>query len=308
MIENAILNNPSLYFIGFYGHLIMLFAGRLINEPILFDAFLSTYDTLCFDRNMFSPNSIFGRIAKWVDHASCDRASRIILDTETHAHYFSETLGVPKDKIDILFVGCDEDIFHPTNSNVSKDNLVLFYGTLLKLHGIEIILQSADLLNKYGIKFRIIAPLKKLKLFSANKFKLQNVELIEPVALEILPFHISEATVCLGGHFGSSEKASRVIASKTFQCISMGKPTIVGENPANHELLTHGFDSWFCPMNDAYALAESIKYLIDNPNILKMLGENAFQTFRQKASSEVLSSKLAEIINKTIIEHFSSRQ
>lgn len=76
----------------------------------------------------------------------------------------------------------------------------------------------------------------------------------------------------------------------------MGKPTIVGDNIANRELLQHGHDAWFCRMNDPEALAESIMHLINNPKLCIHLGNNGHQTFMERASIRALSGQLKQIV------------
>jgi glycosyltransferase involved in cell wall biosynthesis len=69
----------------------------------------------------------------------------------------------------------------------------------------------------------------------------------------------------------------------------MGRPTIVGDNPANRELLTHGHDSWFCQMDNPEALADAILHLFKTPELRDELSANASRTFRLRASQKVLS-------------------
>ena len=115
-------------------------------KPILFDAFLSVYDTLCFDRKRFAPSSPAGRLAFWLDRTSCSLGDLVLLDTEAHARYFCDTFGVPPAKVRRLFVGCDETVFFPRTIQ-SPQPLVLFYGTFLPLHGIDIIIRAAKLVG-----------------------------------------------------------------------------------------------------------------------------------------------------------------
>jgi len=297
---SASRNGIDLLFVGFLGQPLMLLAKHLTGKPILFDAFLSVYDTLCFDRKLYDPRSPVGRLAYWLDKTSCNNADHIILDTKAHCRYFFNTFGIPHEKLSALFVGCDENIFYPRPSQ-NTTPLVLYYGSYLPLQGIDVIVRAAKLLeNISGVRFRIIGEgIESARIrYIVKELAIQNIDFLPPVPLERLPDHISQAMVCLGGHFGASEKASRVIAGKTFQCIAMGKPTIVGDNPANGELLTHGFDAWFCPMNDPQSLADSILRLIDDPHLRDELGNNAHQTFIQQASIQVISLQLRDLIEQ----------
>jgi glycosyltransferase involved in cell wall biosynthesis len=134
----------------------------------------------------------------------------------------------------------------------------------------------------------------------AQEWGLENIEFIDPVPLAELPDVIAGADICLGGHFGTSDKALRVIAGKTFQDIAMGKPTVVGDTRANRELLTHGVDAWFVPPDDDAALAEAVAELADDPEMRARIGDAAAALFREKASKAVLAPELRGIVERMV--------
>jgi glycosyltransferase involved in cell wall biosynthesis len=175
----------------------------------------------------------------------------------------------------------------------------LYYGSYLPLHGIETVIEAARLLDhRSPVRFRIIGQGMRSQYIRqmAQDYQLTNVQFAPSVPLRDLPAEISRAALCLGGHFSAIPKASRVIAGKTFQCLAMGKATIVGDNPANAELLTHAESAWFCPMNDPQALAAAISQLMDDPALSARLGEAGRQVFLQKASVHVLSAQIRQMV------------
>ena len=95
----------NLVFVGFFGQPLVLVIRELTSRPIIFDAFLSAYDTMCFDRKRFKPASLAGQAFFWLDKHSCEQADRILLDTNAHIDYFMNTFGLPKEKCHRLFVG-----------------------------------------------------------------------------------------------------------------------------------------------------------------------------------------------------------
>jgi glycosyltransferase involved in cell wall biosynthesis len=181
--------------------------------------------------------------------------------------------------------------------------VILYYGSFLPLHGFDIVILAASLLrDNHNVKFKIIGdgPTKKKTQDLARKMKLSNMEFAPSIPYNNLPVEISRATICLGGHFSNIEKAKRVIPGKTYQAIAMGKATIVGDNPANRELLTHGKDAWFCRMNDPNALAEAINILINDAHLRESIGSEARQTFLRRASWGILSQQLKGIIDNML--------
>lgn len=290
----------DLIFVGFFGHALMYPAGWLARAPILFDAFISAYDTLIFDREKAGPHSHLARLAYQVDQHGCLAAQHILLDTACHVDYFSTTFNIPAQKFNRVFVGCDEKVFYPRPATTQDKPVALFYGTFLPLHGLDIILQAAA--EVPAVQFRLIGEGPQLKAAKklAVDLHLKNTTFLPSIPLEALPKEIAAADICLGGHFGGSQKAARVIAGKTFQYLAMGKAAIVAENPANRELLTHAVDAWFCPPNDAHTLALSIHTLCTDTPLRERMGRAGQHVFQTRASTAVLDEEIAQIVKALI--------
>ena len=284
------------YFIGFFGQPLVFPARVRWKGPLILDAFVSAYDTLCFDRKTFSPNSPLGMMTFYLDRLSCHLSDVIIVDTQAQAKYFQHTFQLPESKFQVIYAGCDDDLFRPLEVSPNETPIVLFYGTFLPLHGVDIIIQAAYQLRYEHLLFQIIGRGQEYEKARSLASKLRvhhNVQFLPPVPLEDLPLIINRATICLGGPFGHSDKAQRVITSKTFQCLSAGKPTIVGETPANKELFAHGKNVWMCPVGDPEALANAIRTLLDLPNLCAQLGK-AGRELIQQTSGRVVTTKLVQ--------------
>lgn len=295
-------NNFDYIFIGFYGYLLIHLVKSLSKIPILFDPFVSNYETFIEDRKLSPQFSPLALASYQLDKSSLHIATHNLSDTNVHADYFSKTFAINRQKFSRFYVSCDEEIFQP-DKDVNEGNYVLFYGTFQPLHGVRTIIEAASLLkDDSNVEFRIIGDGKeksKLKQF-ARELGASNIHFQSSQPITVLPKIISESKVCLGGPFGSSEKAKRVITGKTFQSIALGKPTIVGENSATAEFLEHGKDAWFCKMDNPTELAESIKYLLANEKLRVEMGRNAYQTFKEKASLNVLAGQIKKIVEEKV--------
>lgn len=298
------LKQLDFIFIGFFGHLLVLPIAFLFRIPIIFDVFVSAYDTLVNDRKAIRTDSLLAKLLFLLDKKSCEKAGLIFIDTQAHAQFFHSNFNVPLEKIKVVYVGCDECIFYPREIPINESK-ILYYCSYLPLHGVDVVVQAAQIIEKTTpLKFRIIGNGVEEKRVRnlALSLGVRNIEFVNQIPKEELPGEIASSLICLGGHFGISEKAKRVIPGKIFQIIAMGKPVIVGDNKANHELLTHNEDAWFCEMNNPEALAKSIITLYTDNQLREKLGAGAYQTFQNKASKAVLKGQIRNAIDGYLLE------
>lgn len=288
---------------GFYGQFIAVVLALLQHQPVILDAYVSTYDTLCEDRKLFRSRSLLGRLAYWIDQKSCQLANIIITDTQAHARYFSLQFGIPEEKFRVVYVGCDESLFYPRSdiSPPSDHCEVFYYGSFLPLHGTEVIIQAAALLrDRKDIHFTLggNGPLFKSVKRMVEDLHLDNVNLIGWIPLERLPLYIAGATICLGGHFSNVPKAARVISTKTFQFIAMRKPTIVGDSAAVREILMPGEHVYAIPIGDPTALAYAIRILAEDTHMRNRLADGGYTVFRERFATLVIAERLKGFIEE----------
>jgi len=298
--------------IGFPGHLLVpwvrLWTRPHRRPPILFDPFVSAYDTFCLDRRWFRPRSIPGRIAYALDLWSGRWADRLLADTYAHRDFFVRTFALPPAKIDVAYVGCDETLFAPRPEQPApagdKQTFNVFtYTSFLRLHGVEKMLHAAKYLkDRQNIVFTIagagsrLGDMQKL----ARDLDLCNVQFPGWVPFDQLPDRIAGADLCLGGHFSDVPKAARVISTKTFQFIAMRKPTIVGDNAATREVFIPGQHVWAVPMGSAEALAEAIGTLADDRVLCRRLADGGYDIFQQRFTTEAIARQLAPALEETV--------
>lgn len=293
-------------FAGFYGQPLAIALSILQRKPIILDAYISTYDTLCEERRRFRPRSLGGYLARWLDHYSLQVAARVITDTRIHASYFKDIFNIPEGKFLTVYVGCDEALFYPREavSVATEEHFeVFYYGAFLPLQGIEVIVQAAALLrDRPEIHFTIGGDGMRRPAIERmiSDLGLTNISLVGWISLEQLPRFIARASLCLGGHFSTVPKARRVISTKTFQFIAMRKPTIVGDNPAIRELFVPGENIFAIPMGDPIALAEAIRNLADDSALRHRLASGGYEVFQQRLTTRVIADQLASAIEEVL--------
>lgn len=291
-------------FVGYFGHLDMFFAKLFSiltfrRKKIIFDAFISLYDTMVSDRKMLKENSFFSKIVFWLDKLSCWFADTVILDTNAHIDFFHKTFNVPKEKMVRIFASADEDIFYAREIDKENDKFnVLFIGKYTPLHGIEYIVEAAEILKKsQDIHFTFIGKGQLYpEIRSIVKYNhLDNIEFIDWVEYEKLPDHIGKADVCLGV-FSASEKASRVIPNKVFQSMAMGKVVVTARTPGIAEGLRDEDNAILCNPADPIDLSNAIIKVKEDILLSKKIAFNARKTFLQNFGRKEIMAELHKAI------------
>lgn len=245
-------------FAGFAPQLVLPFFRKLRKKPVIEDFFISLYDTMVQDRKKFKAGSLPAKILKRLDEKTLALGNTVICDTKAHGEYFASGLGCDPGKIQVLYLEADTAVYHPMKVKKDADApfKVLYFGSILPLQGVDVVLEAAKLLkDEKDIEIEIIGPLPEEK-----KPAQENLKCIPWLSQEELAEHIARADLCLAGHFSAEiDKAKRTIPGKTYIYRAMEKPMILGDTPANHELFEEDERTFFVPTGNAEALAEKIK-------------------------------------------------
>lgn len=249
-------------FAGFAPQLVLpFFRRRFRGKFIAEDFFISLYDTFVCDRKKVRKDSWAANVLHKLDQKTLMAGNMIIADTKAHRDYFTGEFGAEPDKMRVLYLEADRNIYYPRKTEKTPEDrdkfTVLYFGSILPLQGVETILDCINLMKEYhNILFDVIGPVNADK----GRFEGCNVRFTPWLRQEELAERIAKADLCLAGHFNPDiGKASRTIPGKAYIYEAMEKPMILGDNSANRELFSEdGSRHFFVAMGDASALRDKI--------------------------------------------------
>ncbi len=302
---------PDFLLVGYSGHFDVFPAWilcRLRRVPLIFDAFLSLYDSLVLDRDAVDRGGARARLLAWVDRSACRLADRVLLDTRAHAEFFCETFGLPPEKFWVLPIGADDSIFRPGPAEApdGRPYTVLHFGRYIPLHGLETVVRAAEILEGKGAGCRFLmvgdgeerGRIQRL----ARDLGLRSLEFRDPEPPHLLAETILRADLCLG-IFGVTGKAGRVVPNKVYEAMAAGKPVITGDSPAAREFLRDGVDCLLCRRGDPAALAEAILRLRDDRALSMRMAAEGRRRFEAIAAPQVIGRELARRLGSWREEH-----
>ena len=284
--------------VGYVGHVDVLVLwpfARLRRAPIVWDAFLSLYDTVVCDRRLVSPRHPVARALFRLEALACRLADRVVLDTRAHADYFQRTFHVPAERLAVVPVGAEGERF-PRRSvetiaaPAAPAMTVLFYGQFIPLHGIEAIIRAADLARDDAIDWVLIGrgqeAVRIRRLLAARP--IPRLSWLAWLDYDALVNEIHRADICLG-IFGDTDKAARVIPNKVYQVLATGTPLVTRDSPAIRELLSPDTPGiWLVPPADPGALLAALR---------------EFATARQQLRARPLFAELQDTITPRRVGH-----
>lgn len=261
--------------VGYMGHLDVLVLwpfARLRGVPIVWDMFLSLYDTVVLDRALVRPRSLAARLLWALERLALSAADLAVIDTETHARRIEALFRLPSGRLAAVPVGVEPGVFPPLSARVRDPNAtlrILFYGQFIPLHGIDTILSAARLAENRPLQWQLIGTGQEAPRIRAELATRPILRLVwqEWVPYEQLIDRMRDADICLG-IFGTSDKAASVIPNKVFQALSAGCPIITRDSPAMRELVAPGTPGIaLIPPADPRALLEAIDKMTESGTV-----------------------------------------
>ena len=294
------------YFVSYMGHFLVIFMRLFTRKPIVFDFYLSIYDMMCNDRKVYRPDSFLGKLTYWIEKRSLEKADYVIVDTNKLIESLSNMYGVSPDKfVRVPLTINEENVVKKEVERYKKEFTVLYVGSYIPLHGTEVIMEAARILQEQNeeLFFLMIgqgpdhAKCKAL----AEKYHLKNIEFKGFMTLEELNYYYNAADINLG-LFSTGERANSVVLNKTNDSFRVGKPHLTLETDAMKEAFSDNEDIFYTKNNSPATLANRIVEIKNDKLLLEKVGENALKSYDDKLSN----AKAAQIMNEKIFSQLGS--
>lgn len=289
-------NKFDIVIVAFPGHTVVWLARILFGPRIIFDAFVSLYNSNVEDRKRYSAFSLHGIWDRFLDWYSMKITSVVLFDTNAQISYVAKKFNIPVQKFRRVFVGTDDTVFKPHEQKDSHGNFIVhFHGTFIPLHGIEYIIDAAKLLeNDPEIIFEIIGDGQERKGIEAKLAAVgggKNIRLFPKMSYEELASSMIRADICLG-IFGTTSKATIVIPNKVFEALASERALITMKSEAINELALDGQNMLLCNPGDPRDIAHKILLLRQDMVLRNKIALHGYQLFTKELTPSILVKHL----------------
>lgn len=270
--------------------------------PVVFDPMISYWDKKVLEQGKWrAEEGRAKRLLAW-ETKLFNGVDRLLCDTSCHADFFHAHMGVPREKLRVLFTGTDETVFKPADRpeddpphDPKAPLRILYHGAYLPLHGTEYIVEAARRTQNLNIHWDFLGW-GAYKAATEEKAKgISNITFLERVPYVEVPRVIRTADIVLGV-FGTTEKASRVIGNKVYEAMACCRPVInefcTGYPPEAKDCPA----ITFVPPGDPQAIVDAVLPWIDRREELFALRKTARDFFERHLSMAVIKQQLADIL------------
>ncbi len=291
--------------VGYPGFVEVLI-GRMLNlfkdRCVVLVSFISLYDTVVVDRKLVMAGSWRAVLLKILDRKAFEAADVVLVDTHEQARYYAMMFGLPEGKFIRSFVGHEFQEYAPCRPRSGEERglRVLFYGTYVPLHGIDVILDAAAQLElESGINFTLVGRGQLFEELELRARDLTNVKLIDRwIGVGELVEHICSSDLCLG-IFGRTAKAARVIPYKVFGAVALGKAVVTRDSPAIREFFRNDESALLCAP-EGPDLAKTILRVCANRELLQQVASAGHRRYLELGTPAAVGANLRPAIEQRL--------
>lgn len=298
-------HKPDLYLLGFRGHE-MFWPVRWLarGKPLVFDALMSPSAALGEERKAGKWGQLLAPLMHWLERSILQNADLVLTDTQQHVDFYEEKFGLQRSKLLSLPVGAKEQPsgVHRQMQRHGDDSFsVLFYGSMLPLHGVDVIVAAAAQLKGMPIRFNFIGgtarQAQSLRQLCERHGMTQYTHRSWVPLDELVNTEIPQADLCLGGPFGGTPQARRVITSKTSQALALGKATVIGAIDEDIGWIDKD-NCLLVPQADPDALAAALRWAFAERGALPGIGMRGQTLYQQKLSIRTIAQRLCPALRE----------
>lgn len=296
------IRTSDVIYIGFPGHFDVLIAYPLsiiFRKPIVFNPLVVFYTGFVNDQGIIKEGSLLAKIFKFGERLIYKISDLVLADTPLQKVHLHDEFNVSNNKIEILPIGADDVVYplSPKKTDLKTFN-VMYYGLYAPLHGVEYIIEAANILkNEKKIKFVMVGNGNTYEenYKKAQELGLKNVEFLKDMNEQNALKTLSTADVFLG-FLQDHPTVTRVIPNKVYQGLALGKAVITADMPVIRSVFDDKKNIYLCEAASGKSLAVAILDLYNNPKMKEKIAKNGYELFLDEFTPEKVGKKLVDIL------------
>lgn len=304
LLEYLKVGHYDVMLVGYPGHFDIPIArifSWIARKPLVWDVLMSIY-LISLERNIQLDHPFMVNFLKKIEGFSLQISDYLIFDTHEYANWFVSNYRFSPDKYDLIPLGADDRLFHPSHKNKDKTQpfRCIYYGTFIPSHGLKNIIDAAALLKNHSdIHFVFVGqgPDKKMVSDFARANELNNVSFIDWMSVTELVDYLADIDVCLGT-FGDTPQGIMTVQNKIYESLAMGKALITGDSPAMRDQFNHKEHVFLCKREDPQSLADAIIELKEDRELKARISNNGIKIYNERFTFKILSNRLYAYLKK----------
>lgn len=309
-IFNKLYSSDIIYIPPMMHKIYKSFICKILKKRVVCDIYAPLYDTTVNDYKKYKKFSPIAIIHFLRDFFAMIFSNPVLFLNESEATHFTNTIHIDKRKINYailpLYRSEKERAKLPYYNGRSSVFTLCWTGTFIPLQGVEKIIETAQLLKKNSVKFRLLifGPNNEYKTYYQKMVNDKNLN--DKVSfpniwgdLNRWEQLVSEDCDISLGIFGDSQKAKNVVANKVVDATSFGIPVITGYSNGLKEFFDCKKDI-MCINNEPYEMAKAIINL-SNKNIdeINSMVNQAYKVYADNFNKESFIERMTEIVDET---------
>ncbi|MEM3641615.1 MAG: glycosyltransferase [Candidatus Bathyarchaeia archaeon] len=225
-----------------------------------------------------------------------------------HMREAMKKLGVPSEKIKLIYFGVDTRKFSPNkkSENLKAALKIMDNPTVISLRNLEPIYDIESLVRAMPIVLKEVPETVfvvagkgteegKLRKLAESLGVSNNVRFVGFIPNDRLPEYLNTMDV-----YVSTALSDAGIAASTAEAMSCGLPVVITDVADNRKWVENGVNGFLVPAKDPKALAEKIIYLLQNEDIRKRFGTANRKVIEERNNYYKEMEKMEEIYRKLL--------
>lgn len=250
---------------------------------------------------------LISAIKRYIATYTLKKADSVTCDAE-HMKETMKRLGVPEEKIKLIYFGIDTRRFSPGQKSeklkvrlgVYNSPTIITLRNLRPVYDVESLIKSVPLVLKEIPESKFIIAGKgpeeeRLKELAKSLGVSDSVKFIGFIPNDELPEYLNSMDV-----YVSTSLSDAGLAASTAEAMSCGLPVIVTDVADNREWVEDGITGFVVPTKDPKLLAEKIIYLLQNENVRKKFGKISRKIIEERNNYHKEMGKMEKIYKELV--------